>query len=195
MQFRDRFINNRIVECLSRPQYPYSCGLTALTCVVNYLWSQKLGIVTQESLADQLGFCAKTSGEESPGNQTILNWFETFRHANTLRGTGEIFLDRHSFPKSGTAAFEQTVAELKKVIRSETAIMIYHADNHYNIPCGYFESAESPDEAYVENPYVNRWLVLAEHLDSEDPIRCVRMKDVRKTLRDRDYGILLFRAG
>ncbi len=60
MHFRDRFINNHILECLSRPQYPYSCGMTALTCVVNYLWAKNFGIIKQESLAEQLGFNAKT---------------------------------------------------------------------------------------------------------------------------------------
>ena len=192
--FHDRYVNNRILECLSRPQYVYSCGLTSLTCVVNFLWSHKLGIITQEVLARQLGFDAKRSGEESPGNRTILDWFRKFRAIYHLSGTEDMLLDRESFPALNSVGYEKMVVNVKRTVRSKDTILIHHTANHYNIVCGYFEAAEKPDEAYKKDVFVKRWLLLAEHYDgnNEGPIDSIRFRDLRKALRDKDYGVLRF---
>jgi len=194
--YHDRYVNNRILKCLSRPQYIYSCGLTSLTCVVNFLWSRKLGIITQEVLARQLGFSAKSSGEESPGNRTILKWFRKFRAIHHLTGTENLFLDADSYLAPNSVGYEKMVANVKRTVRSKDTILIHHTANHYNIVCGYFESAEKPDEAYRKDAFVKRWLLLAEHYDrdNEGPIDSIRFRDLRKALRDKDYGVLRFNS-
>ena len=51
---KDRFVNNRVLESICRPQYRYGCAIAALTSVINYLYSAKLGVVTQEQIAREL---------------------------------------------------------------------------------------------------------------------------------------------
>jgi hypothetical protein len=156
--------------------------------------SHKLGIITQEVLAPQLGFDAKSSGEENPGNDTILNWFRKFRAIHHPTGAEDMFLDRESFPALNSVGYEKMVANVKKAVRSNDTILIHHTNNHYNIVCGCFESAEKPNEAYMRDTLLNRWLLLAEHYDrnNEGPIDRIRFRDLRKALHDKDYGVLRF---
>jgi hypothetical protein len=74
MRLRTRYVNTKVVEHLSRPQYDWSCSMTALTGVVNYLYSKELGVQTQESVARSLGMNIEDIGTGGgPGNDTIIN--------------------------------------------------------------------------------------------------------------------------
>ncbi len=193
----DRYVNTRVLECLSRPQYDYSCGLTALTCVVNYLYTEQLGIVKQEQLARCLGFEASEAGlDGGPGNEELLEWFLQFIRTNNLNGSGEVVLTGESMPAAGSKTYEQMIAHMKELIRSPDSILVYHAANHYRPICGYFESAKKPEEAFAADPEVNRWLLIADHDDDEDPVQCVRLWKVREELSEWEgNGILLFKKG
>ena len=65
---QDRFINNELLGFISRPQYDTSCSMSSLTAVINYLFSDQIGIKTTKEWAKDIG---APDPEESmgPGNQ------------------------------------------------------------------------------------------------------------------------------
>jgi hypothetical protein len=127
-----------------------------------------------------------------------LKWFRKFRAKNGLRGSEDIYLDRSSFPPINSTNYENMYADIKSMVRSKNTILIHHTDYHYNIICGYFDAAEKPMEAYMENTPVKRWLLLAEQLDisdegkEENPIDAIRLGDLKRAVKDKAYGVLRF---
>lgn len=191
-RFRDRFVNNLVLACVSRPQYSYSCSVTALTAVINFLFSSRIGIHTQEAIGRSLGMnSAEVGYGRAPGNQDIMQWFRTFARDKGLSVSCEIGFDRCSVEDWATN--EQTLDRFKRAVRSENQILVYHLDNHFNLVCGYFESARQPAASFGDDPFLERWVVLAEHDPDKGPVYSVRWRDIREDfLRDKKHCFMLF---
>ena len=92
---RERFVSNVILESISRPQYKYSCSLAALTAAINFLYSEKIGIQTQEMLAGKLGMDASEVGYNGgPDNEELLEWFGKFVKRVKLHGSCRCYLSK-----------------------------------------------------------------------------------------------------
>ena len=77
-----KFMDQRRWFCLSRPQYPKSCGISSLTSCWNYLYST-LGVGTHrpisvEEALEVLGFNPPYNDVKFgsfTGNDTLICWF------------------------------------------------------------------------------------------------------------------------
>ena len=190
---RDRFMNNAILDCLSRPQYPYGCSVSALTTVVNYLFGDAMGLRTQEEVAARLGIEIGTmTSEEGPGNEVIIEWFDTYLdRADLAGGTPAVRIDQRDV--AGDADSERLFDTLKEIVRSPDRIAMYHLPGHYNLVCGFFESAARPEEAFAPQPALRRWLVLADTSSERDPVWSVEWREVCEDLSAyRHHGFLVF---
>ncbi|HNU53425.1 MAG TPA: hypothetical protein PK046_01535 [Candidatus Syntrophosphaera sp.] len=159
---QDRFMNNELLGFISRPQYENSCSMSSLTAVINYLFSDQIGIKTTKEWAEEI---EAPDPEEplSPGNETMMSWFKLVCEHYGVEGKCDYFIcdedveDWDDNPK--------VITKLKKAIKSKKQALIYHLDNHYNVIVGYFEHATDPDKAYDPDAQLQRWIVLGEHSD------------------------------
>ena len=180
----ERFVNNDVLRYLCRPQYRYGCAIAALTSVVNYLYAGKLGVVTQERLAEELGLKILDIGTKiDPSNDDIMEWFDRFVRERKLRGRAKIFCDRRK---------RLDFSALRHRIVSPRSILIYHLENHYNIVCGYFGSATDPREAYSNGGNTETWLLLADHMGP--PLWARSWQDVLKSFRRHTHCLMLFES-
>ena len=122
-----------------------------------------------------------------PENEDIMEWFRKFVKHRKLRGRARIFLDRKS---------DEDYAALKRAVRSPSKILMYHLVNHYNIVCGFYESATKPGHAYASKADTVGWLILSD--SNDHPIWSRSWKDVVKSFRSwEEYCLMVFesRAG
>jgi len=160
---KDCYVNNELLGFISRPQFEFSCSLSSLTAVFNYLYSAKLGILTSQQLAESIDIEDPEDMEEGPGNKTLMDWFDDLCKHYKVIGSSKFFIqdkDVEDWDKN-----PHVINELKKAIKSDKQALIYHLDNHYNLIVGYFEHAKNPDDAYNNKSKLERWIVLGEHSD------------------------------
>ena len=190
--FRDRFVNNDVLKSISRPQYRYSCSLTALSAVINYLFSRILGIQTQEQIANLLGLDARCIGyNKGPGNKQLMKWFNTFTSRTSQNAKCRIFMNKREV--IDWSRNEKMIRKFKETIKSKNRILIYHLDNHFNVVCGFFESALVPFEAFAKNTKLKRWILLADHWSGSKPIYSIRWRDIRNDfLKNREHCFIVF---
>jgi hypothetical protein len=170
---KDRFVNNRVLESICRPQYRYGCAIAALTSVINYLYSAKLGVVTQEQIARELNLEIRDIGTKiDPGNKAVMEWFSRFVKQHKLHGKVRIFTDNRT---------RKDFAALNALVKSPNKILMYHLENHYNIASGLYESALKPEGAYSRKADTNRWLILAD--SNDNPVWSRSWNDVLKSFR------------
>jgi hypothetical protein len=181
----DRFVNNRILESVFRPQYRYGCAIAALTTVLNYLYSSRLGIITQEQIGRELNLEIRDIGTKiDPGNKEIMEWFCRFMKKRKLNGKVRVYTD------NGTNKYFEA---LKLVVDSPHKILMYHLENHYNIVCGFYDSPTTPTDAYSNDSNAEGWLIFAD--SNNDPIWCRSWNDVLKSFkRWRSHCLLLFES-
>jgi hypothetical protein len=92
-QTYDRYIDMRMLEYVSRPQYKYGCSIAALTAVINYLYAEQLGIKTSEELATALGWEIDDIGTKvKPNNDRVMHWFNYLLSEFGLKGSCSIYL-------------------------------------------------------------------------------------------------------
>lgn len=156
----ERYVNNELLGFISRPQYDSSCSMSALTAVINYLFSDQIGIKTTKEWAKDINV---HSPEEnmSPGNQTVMGWFDKVCKRYHLNGNCDFFI--RDGDVEDWADNPQVIAKLKDAVKSKNQALIYHLDNHYNLIVGYFDHASKPDDAYNTKSKLERWIVLGEH--------------------------------
>ncbi|MFB3845386.1 MAG: hypothetical protein ACE14O_06540 [Candidatus Cloacimonadaceae bacterium] len=172
----DRFVNNDLLNFISRPQYEYSCSISALTAVFNYLFSEQIGIKTSNELAI---IAAKKQAKDitGAGNLTIMKWFDILCKHYKLKGISKYYLRKENV--TDWSKNSKVITDLKEVIRSKDKAFIYHMENHYNVIVGYFEHSDNPDEAYNTNAKLQRWIVLGEHSDY-NPLNFPKIKNAIK---------------
>jgi len=159
---QDRFINTGLMELISRPQYENSCSMSALTAVINYLFSNQIGIKTTKEWAQDINIQSPES-DMSPGNKTVMEWFDKVCKQYSLVGSCDYFVQRNDVEDWDNNP--QVITKLKNAIKNENQALIYHMSNHYNVVIGFFEHATEPDESYTPDAKLERWIVLGEHSD------------------------------
>ncbi len=165
----ERFVNNEILDCLVRPQYPHACSIAAMTGVLNYLYASQTGPISQEEVARHVGLSIGAMEEDQgPGNAILLEWFDSWVNVHGLAGECAIFAD-------GTGAEPQAwdgplFEELKAIVRSPDAILLHHLPGHYNLVCGFVEHASKPQFIDVPNAQRRRWIVMADSSSQRDPL-------------------------
>lgn len=88
--------------CMARPQYPKSCGISALTSCWNYLYSS-LGVgnrqpISTEEALELLGFQPPYKGVsfgDFTGNDTLIQWFGLLNRKFGVRGEASIVYKKH----------------------------------------------------------------------------------------------------
>jgi len=158
----ERYVNNELLGFISRPQYDSSCSMSSLTAVINYLFSDQIGIKTTKEWANDINI---HSPEEnmSPGNRTVMGWFNRVCKSYQLNGSCGYFIQDDDV--EDWADNQQVIAKLKKAVNNKNQALIYHLDNHYNLIVGYFDHARKPDDAFNPDAKLERWIVLGEHSD------------------------------
>lgn len=222
MTMPQRYINQRVLQYITWPQYLYGCSLAALTCVVNYLYAEKIGVQSPREVAKAIGQDAEEIGwDGGPSNRTLIRWFDRFVTAHGLKGKGRI-----EFGRKDVEDFSENTAvcqRLDAIVRDNNQLMVLGESNHFLLIAGFFEAAEDPDEVYESDAI--RWLVLADH-NPEDiverlpeslrfyarevlsmlaergfdlrpilvntPVRCRRWRDMRQDMIHRGHKILVF---
>ncbi len=141
----DRFVNNELLQFISRPQYDSSCSMSSLTAVINYLFSDQIGVKTTKQWTQDIGI-GSPEANMNPGNQTVMKWFDLVCKHCGLKGSCGFFI-RDEDVKNWEDN-PKVVTKLKEAVNSKDQTLIYHLSNHYNIVAGYFENSTDPDEAY-----------------------------------------------
>ncbi|NMD12769.1 MAG: hypothetical protein GYA77_04400 [Candidatus Cloacimonetes bacterium] len=198
MELHDRYVNNHLLACVSRPQHENSCSLTSLTAIFNYLYSDHIGIKTSAELASNLGIEAPGEFSYGPGNMTLLQWFDKLCLYYDVKGTGHIYLKGEDVTDEQWKNNAKVFSDLKEVIRSDDQALIYHQNNHYNLIVGYFEHSANPDKAYETGLELRRWIILGEHTEY-NPIPKIIQKAMRalpeKVLSEDTCNLIMERAG
>jgi len=165
MQYHDRYVNNDLLACISRPQHENSCSLTSLTAAFNYLYAEQIGIKTSVELARSLNIEPPGEFGYGPGNQTLLQWFGELCRNFSVTGRCRIYLQGKDVGDDQWDNNARVFTDLKDTVKSQNQALIYHMDNHYPLIVGYFEHSVDPDAAYDPGSKLRRWIILGEHSD------------------------------
>lgn len=190
----DRYVNNELLQFISRPQYDTSCSMSSLTAIINYLYADQIGIKTTKEWAKEIEIHSPDT-RMAPGNQTLLEWFRIVVEKYNLKGNCGYFIQDKDV---GWADNPEVISMLKQAVKSRNHALIYHMSNHYNIIAGYFESSQNPDDAYNDNSKLERWIVLGEHSDFNPIPKIVQkliMKLPSKIMSEDAKNLLMERAG
>ncbi|MDD2230659.1 MAG: hypothetical protein PHY48_14835 [Candidatus Cloacimonetes bacterium] len=159
----DRYINTKMLECISRPQYENGCSIASLTAVFNYLYADQLGgIKSPLELASIMGLNINDIGSKlNAGNNTVMGWFDRLTKHYKLRGNCSIYLSAKDVKDYSHNSL--VISKFKDDIARDDHAFIYHLENHYNVVLGYFEHSVSPAKPYDTSAEIQRWIVLGEH--------------------------------
>lgn len=190
----ERYVNNELLGFISRPQYDSSCSMSSLTAVINYLYSDQIGIKTTKEWAKEIGIHSPET-KMSPGNESVLDWFRRIVEKYGLKGGCGYFIQDRDVDWDSNP---EVISRLKRAVRSKDQALIHHLSNHYNLVAGYFEAAKKPDDAYDTKARLERWIVLGEHSDFNH-IPDMLQKFIRtipeKVMSEDAKNLLMERAG
>ncbi|KRX06326.1 hypothetical protein PPERSA_04938 [Pseudocohnilembus persalinus] len=172
-----KFMDQRRWFCISRPQYPRSCGISSLISCFNYLFSnlgvgnlppisaeeaiEKLKIVKSDKAYKDVEFGAFT------GNDTLINWWKRLLKIYKLEGTSYIFYKERGISRTSHRNSTQALEDLKKGLKSENMAFIYHSYDHYMCPIGFEITPGKATDAYVpleklDPVNVENWIIVGE---------------------------------
>jgi hypothetical protein len=173
--------------CLSRPQINYTCGITGITCVWNYLNSwlgvgDKQPISTEEALHivgiyppyDLVPFPDFTE------NETLEDWYSKLNTFFGIKGNCKTLFKLHGDNKT-TNTSEEALAELKEGLRNEKKAYIYHCENHFCLLIGYESNPILPIEALrkaEELTSTEEWIIIGEYSKIWTPFHVKKWSDV-----------------
>jgi hypothetical protein len=182
----DRYVNNKILSALCRPQYPEGCSVACLTTAINFLFAGDNGEKTQDEITESLGFHANAIEiEGGPGNEIVLNWFRSYVDTVGLRGSCGVLLDGQD--ARDDSLHDSIFEDVKRILQENDTLLVYHLERHYNVVCGFFEHANPKKNA------TQRWLILADPSPTRDPIWSVRWDAVLADFRaDSKHCLLAF---
>jgi hypothetical protein len=169
--------------CLSRPQYPKSCGISSLVSCFNYLYSTlgngSLTPISVEHALSILGIHPPYHDVrfgKFTGNQTLISWFNVLRHHFGLKGKASIFFKLHGKGKTHYTSPDDARDFLLEDLQNPRKAFIYHSCNHYMCPIGFEITPNKPWQAYDS---------LAQIQTTSSP-QNEEVKDIEKTQSDKD---------
>ena len=218
----ERFINQRVLQYITWPQYKYACSMASLTCVINYLYADEIGIQTPREVGGVLGVNPKRI--RSASRARLQEWFETYLEKKGLDGYTDIGFDSDDVEGFNDNwdddVNDALLARIDRTIRSKKKILVYSTSTHFLLVCGYYDANSDPDDVFIEEPDV-RYYILADHsptglsrvlprsvkrlLDSHsrtgdwnlylpgpNPIKCKRWRDIWQDFLKKKHRFVLF---
>uniref|UniRef100_A0A8W8IJT5 Basic immunoglobulin-like variable motif-containing protein n=1 Tax=Magallana gigas TaxID=29159 RepID=A0A8W8IJT5_MAGGI len=175
-------------NCISRPQYSKSCGLTSLVSCWNFLFSTlgngNLNPITQEEALTILGF-KPPFGEirfgPFTGNATLLRWFKMLNDHFKVRGRAYFLYKTQGKNKTYGTSPEEALVSLKRGLQDTTTAFIYHCQNHYFCPMGFEDTPIKCTEAYagvLPQEDLNTWILIGDPASGHPAIHCKRWMDI-----------------
>ncbi|CAG9330712.1 unnamed protein product [Blepharisma stoltei] len=157
-----KYMDTKRWFCMSRPQYPKSCGITSLVSCWNFLYSN-LGHGNLQPLSQEKALIIL--GIEPPfhdirfgpftGNNTLINWFNILNLHFGVKGNAHFFWKLHGKNRTEGIDKDQALKGLIEGLRSTNKTYIYHCYNHYMCPIGYELSPMIPSDAYKKLNQIN----------------------------------------
>ena len=198
MAVQRKYLNINRWNCISRPQYRKSCGITSLVACWNYLFShmgeatskERKPLLTQEQALGILGF--EPDFEEIrfgpfSGNSSILRWFGQLCKHFGVKGSARIFYKPRG-SKNVTSEFTPKTAwtALKSGLQHPNKAYVYHCYNHYMCPVGYEEMPIEKTNVYRKDlehgKDTESWLVIADQSKCQPTFTCLKWSDVLQDL-------------
>ena len=173
----DRFVLNKILIGLLRPQAKNECSITAMATAVNAVFGTH---ITVNDVLAGAGWSRSFVTGGRVGNQTMITGLQAVCRTHELTAKADVFLNT-------VKKHEQSWEDLKEELRNEDTVLIYHTKNHYTLLAGYFE--EPMD---YSNTACRNWLIFAEASTWwSKPLRLVKWLDVAKDLRKHNNYMLI----
>mmetsp|Transcript_6955 Transcript_6955/g.10177 ORF Transcript_6955/g.10177 Transcript_6955/m.10177 type:complete len:329 (-) Transcript_6955:9-995(-) len=185
-------------DCVSRAQYKRSCGISSLTSVFNFLFSERgygrLPIQTQEDMIGLLG--KKPPFDEImfgsfTGNRTLIRWFKKFCKHFGVRGKARVIWKEVGTGKKGNA--KDCQKKMLDGLKSTNKAYIYHSFNHYMCPIGYEVTNQDPTRAYEQKIATAEqtarandiYIIMGDTSKSYGPLQSVKWTDIVLDLSQR----------
>ncbi|KAG9391391.1 basic immunoglobulin-like variable motif-containing protein isoform X2 [Carpediemonas membranifera] len=191
---RTRVLMHPRWACLSRGQYKFSCGISSLTSVFNFLHSRigkgSLPPLTQEMALLALGFAPPFSGIRFgpfTGNATLRNWYGILCQKCGVEGSCGFVYKKYG-PGRTPISSTEAHSRLCKALASDTMAVVYHLNNHYNVPIGYDMTHMDPRDAYRgllegEAPVdKTTWVIIGDPSKTTPPIRSLKWSFINDDL-------------
>ena len=157
-----KFMDLKRWHCMSRPQYPKSCGITSLVSCWNYLFSSlghgTLPVLSQEKALTVLGIDPpfhEIGFGSFTGNDTLTGWFNKLCLHFGLKGKGRIFWKLHGKGRTMDIDKDQALKNLVAGLKRPKQAFIYHCHNHYMCPIGSDLAPLRPPDAYKKLDDIN----------------------------------------
>ena len=177
-------------QCICRPQYSCSCGITTVVACWNYLFSNlgngTLSYITVPEALKLLGYqqeIKRIPFLEIAINHNIMKWFRRLCEIYKVKGEAKIYWKK-SMPDTNS---ETILKKYIKDIRDQNKTFIYHCYKHYLTPIGYEITPKNQCDAYTgvdkisleENDY---WMLIGESSKGYPGIHVIRWEDVEKDI-------------
>jgi len=173
----DRYVSNKILTEMLRPQAINKCSITAMATAVNAVFGTH---ITVNDVLAGTGWKKRFVTMGRVGNQTMLKGLQAVCGKYELSAEADVFLN--TIKNS-----EQNWKALKEELRNQDSALIYHMRNHYTLLAGYFE--EPTNLGWTDG---RNWLIIAEaSLWWRKPMRLVKWPDVAKDLHKHDNHLLI----
>ncbi len=165
-----KFLDLKRWECVPRPQYTRSCGITSVVACWNYLFSilgqGKLPYLTVPQALRILGYTQEIRRIpffDIAINRNIMRWFRKLCTHFGVKGEARIYWKNSHERKS-----EDVLRTYCEDIQSAGKAFIYHCFKHYITPVG-FETSGSLEDS---------WMLIGESSRGYPSLHVVPWKDV-----------------
>lgn len=191
-----KYFNEQRWNCISRPQYKYSCGISSVVSCWNYLYSTlgygTLSPLTQEEALEILGFEEPSIDNirfgPFTGNATLMRWFQELNNHFGLFGKASFFYKPVGADKTIGITGKSAKNNLQTLLKSKESAFIYHCSNHYCCPIGFEREPVSHNEIYTENKDANQsgefldWFMIADTSRKHQQFHCIKWENIDKDL-------------
>ena len=178
----DRYINNRVLIGMVRPQWENECAINSIAGALNSISNRQL---RRGDIYKLTGWDKAAVINGKMDNDDIVGALEKGLHLMGLSGTAK-------FHRRVFADEETSWRLFKKSVRKGGNVLIYHAEGHYCLIAGYLEEPLENNHADMKGYRKRRdWIVIADHDYDVEPIRMLQWADARRECTtDREFGVI-----
>lgn len=143
---RQRLDNSRW-QCVARPQYKYSCAISCLVSIFNYLFCKDIDL-------DECIAILFPNMKEDPqhydfgsqaSNSAVQNWFKVICMHYGLLGTSHIICKEQGRTRTNCSK-QEALRNIISALNTPNCALLYHCLNHYCIIVGYIISPSAPSK-------------------------------------------------